>query len=96
MKILDATGIDANTADVIKVVSEMLAEYKFKVVSSEKTDRIQDHTKIINHNNKNAAELVKAVYGGVEVAGPVETYIKKPGEKTEPDVTLVIGSDFLS
>lgn len=96
VKIVDATGIDVNKADVIKVVSDMLSEYKFKVVSSEKTDRIQDHTKIINHNNKNAAELVKAVYGGVQVSGPVETYVKKPGEKTEPDVTLVIGSDFLS
>ena len=94
VKIVDATGIDKETADVIKVVSEMLTEYKFKVVSTEKTDRIQDKSKLINHNSKNAAEVVKAVYGGVGVADNIETFIKKDGEKV-PDVTLVIGSDFL-
>ena len=94
VKIVDATGIDKETADVIKVVSEMLTEYKFKVVSTEKTDRIHDKSKLINHNSKNAAEVVKAVYGGVGVADNIETFIKKDGEKV-PDVTLVIGSDFL-
>lgn len=96
VKIIDATGIDQSTADVVKVVSEMLSEYKFKVISTEKTDRIQDHSKLINHNNKNAAEFVKAVYGRVEVSENIETYVKAAGEKASPDVTLIIGSDFLS
>ncbi len=94
VKIVDATGIDAQSADVLRVVSDMLAEYKFKVVSTEKTDRIQDSSKLINHNNKNAAELVKAVYSGVEIKNGVEVFVAKQGEKT-PDVTLVVGSDFM-
>lgn len=94
VKIIDATGINKETADVLKVVSEMLNEYEFKVISTEKTERIQDHSKLINHNNKNAAEILKAVYGGIEVSEGIETYVKKSGEKA-PDVTLVIGSDFL-
>ena len=96
VKIIDATGIEQSTADVVKVVSEMLSEYKFKVISTEKADRIQDRSKLINHNSKNAAELVKAVYDGVEVSENIETYVKAAGEKTSPDVTLIIGSDFLS
>jgi len=94
VKIVDATGIEQSTADVLKVVSDMLSEYKFNVVSTEKTDRIQDRTKLVNHNDKNAAELVKAVYEGVEIAEGIETYVERQGEK-KPDVTLVIGSDFL-
>ncbi len=93
VKIIDATGIKEETADVLKVVSEMLKEYKFKVVSTEKTDRIQDRSKLINHNSKNAAEVVNAVYGRVEISDNIETYVKKDGEKA-PDVTLIIGSDF--
>ncbi len=95
IKIVDATGIDTETADVAKVVTEMLKEYKFKVVRTEKSDRIQDRTRLINHNSKNAAELVKAVYGRVDIDEAIEVYVKQPGEKTLPDVTLVIGSDFL-
>ncbi|MBR5154916.1 MAG: LCP family protein [Clostridia bacterium] len=94
VKIVDATGIDNKQADVLKVVSDMLTDYKFKVVSTEKTDRIQDHSKLINHNNKNAAEIVKAVYGGVDIKEGIETFVKKEGEKV-PDVTLVVGSDFM-
>ena len=94
VKIIDATGIDEESADVLKVVSDMLTEYKFKVVSTEKTDRIQDSSKLINHNNKNAAEVVKAVYDGVEIKDGVEVFVAKQGEKT-PDVTLVVGSDFM-
>ncbi len=94
IKIIDATGIDAASADVLKVVSDMLSEYKFKVISTEKTDRIQDSSKLINHNSKNAAEIVRAVYGGVEVKEGVEAFVPKEGEKT-PDVTLVVGSDFM-
>ncbi len=94
VKIIDATGIDTSSADVVKVVSDMLAEYKFKVVSTEKTDRIQDKSKLINHNSKNAAELIKAVYNGIEVKEGIETFVKQEGEKV-PDVTLVVGSDFM-
>ncbi len=94
VKIIDATGIDPSSADVVKVVSDMLAEYKFKVVSTEKTDRIQDKSKLINHNSKNAAELIKAVYNGIEVKEGIETFVKQEGEKV-PDVTLVVGSDFM-
>lgn len=95
VKIVDATGIQAEEADVIKVVSDMLGEYKFKVISTEKTDRIQDKSKLINHNNKNAAELLKAVYGGIEVQDGLELFVADEGEK-EPDVTLVVGADFIS
>ncbi len=94
VKIVDATGIDKESADVLKVVTDMLTEYKFKVVSTEKTDRIQDSSKLINHNNKNAAEVVGAVYGGIEIKEGVEAFVKKDGEKT-PDVTLIVGSDFM-
>ncbi len=94
IKIIDATGIDPASADVLKVVSDMLSEYKFNVISTEKTDRIQDNSKLINHNNKNAAEVVRAVYSGVEVKEGVEVYVKKDGEKV-PDVTLIVGSDFM-
>ncbi len=94
VKIIDATGIEKESADVLKVVSDMLSEYKFKVVSTEKTDRIQDSSKLINHNNKNAAEIVNAVYGGVDIKEGVEAFVKKDGEKT-PDVTLIVGSDFM-
>ena len=95
VKIVDATGIQAGEADVIKVVSDMLGEYKFKVISTEKTDRIQDKSKLINHNNKNAAELLKAVYSGIEVQEGLELFVADEGEK-EPDVTLVVGADFIS
>ena len=95
VKIVDATGIQAEEADVIKVVSDMLGEYKFKVISTEKTDRIQDKSKLINHNNKNAAELLKAVYSGIEVQDGIELFVADEGEK-EPDVTLVVGADFIS
>ncbi len=94
VKIVDATGISAETADVLTVVSQLLSDYKFNVVSKEKTDKIQDHSKIINHNNKNAAELLKAVYSGIKVDDSVEVYVKEKDEKV-PDVTLVIGADFL-
>ncbi len=94
IKVIDATGIDEKSADVLKVVTEMLQDYKFKVVSAEKTDRIQDSSKLINHNNKNAAEVVRAVYNGVEIKEGVETFVEKDGEKI-PDVTLVVGSDFM-
>lgn len=94
VKVIDATGIEKTEADVLKVVTDMLEEYKFKVVSTEKTERIQDNSKLINHNNKNAAELVKAVYDGIEIKEEVEAFVKKDGEKT-PDVTLIVGSDFM-
>lgn len=95
VKLVDATGIQAEEADVIKVVSDMLGEYKFKVVSTEKADRIQDKSKLINHNNKNAADLLKAVYSGIEVQDGLELFVADEGEK-EPDVTLVVGADFIS
>lgn len=95
VNIVDATGIQAEEADVLKVVSDMLGEYKFKVISTEKTDRISDKSKLINHNNKNAAELLKAVYGGIEVQDGIELFVADEGEK-EPDVTLVVGADFIS
>lgn len=94
VKIIDATGIDEKSADVLKVTQDMLAEYKFKVVSTEKASRIQVRSKLINHNNKKAAELLQAVYGGVDIAEGIETFVKKDGEKV-PDVTLVVGADFM-
>lgn len=94
VKIIDATGIDEKSADVLKVTEDMLTEYKFKVVSTEKTDRIQDRSRLINHNNKKAAELLQAVYGGVDIAEGIEIFVKKEGEKV-PDVTLVVGADFV-
>lgn len=94
VKIIDATGIDVETADVIKVVSDMLSEYEFKIISTEVSNRIQDRSKLINHSNKNAAELVSAVYSGIEIQDGIEVFVADEGEK-EPDVTLIIGSDFL-
>lgn len=94
VKIIDATGIDPKTADVTAVVSEMLKDYKFKIVSTEKTERICDKSKLINHNSKNAAALVREVYGGIDIQDGIEKFIAEDGEK-EPDVTLVIGADFV-
>ncbi len=94
IKVVDATGIPQDTADVLKVVSDMLSEYKFKVISTEKTDRIQDRSKLVNHNSKNAADLVKTVYSGIDIAPGIEKFVKENDQKV-PDVTLVIGADFL-
>ncbi len=95
VKIVDATGIDSSEADVLKVVSDMLSEYQFKITATEKTDRIQDSSKLINHNNKSAAELVQQVYSNVKIQDGIELYVKNDGEKA-PDVTLIVGADFIS
>ena len=95
VKLIDATGIPTEEADILKVTSDMLSEYQFKIISTEKTDRIQDSSKLINHNSKNAAELVQQVYSGIKIQDGIELYVKKDGEKV-PDVTLVIGADFIS
>ncbi len=94
VKIIDATGIKVEQADVLKVVSDKLKDYKFNVVSFEKVDRIKDHSKLINHNGKNAAELVKAAYPNVNTEELIEEFVKE-GDEEVPDVTLVIGADFL-
>lgn len=93
VKLVDATGIDAENADVLKVAQEELSEYGFKVVLTEKSERIQDTSRLVNHNSKLAAKLVQAVYPSVAVSEKLEEYTKTDGE-TAPDVTLVMGRDF--
>lgn len=94
VKIIDATSIDSEQADVLKIVSDTLTAHGFKVVSSEKASRIKDTSELINHNAKNAAEEVGKLYGSVKITEEIQEYEKKNGEKS-PDVTLIVGNDFV-
>ena len=93
VRIVDASGLDESKADILKIVSENLADYGFKVVSIEKSDRISDKSVFINHNEKHAATELKKVFGAVEISETIEEYVVESGEKMA-DVTLKIGSDF--
>ncbi len=93
IKIIDASGIDVEQADVLKVVSENLKEYGFNVIKTERSEKIRDKSCLINHNAKNAAKEVKSVYENIEIQDEIQSIEKKSGEKS-PDVTLIIGNDF--
>lgn len=94
IKVIDATSIDAEQANVTKIVSDTLSAHGFTVVSTEKADRIKDKSELINHNAKSAAEEVQKVYENVDISADVQEYEKKDGEKS-PDVTLIVGNDFV-
>ena len=93
VRVIDATSIKSDDADVLKVVSEELSSHGFTVVSGERADRIRDNSELVNHNAKCAAEEIKKVYDKIPIAEEIEEYEKKKGEKS-PDVTLIIGNDF--
>lgn len=93
IKVVDASGIDIEQADMLKVVSETLEEYGFNVISTERTEKIRDRSCFINNNAKSAAQEVQKVYEHVEIESEIQEYEGKEGEKT-PDVTLIIGNDF--
>ena len=95
VKVIDATSIDSDELNVCEVVSKTLSEHGFKVISAEKAERIRDKSQIISHNAKHAAEDVGKTYPNVEVFGELEPYEKKDGEKTAPDVTVIVGNDFV-
>lgn len=95
VKVIDATSIGSDELNVCEVVSKTLSEHGFKVISAEKAERIRDKSQIISHNAKHAAEDVGKTYPSVEVFGELEPYEKKDGEKTAPDVTVIVGNDFV-
>lgn len=94
IKLIDATSIASEQLDVCGVVSQTLTEHGFKVIASEKADRIRDKSQIISHNAKRAAEDVGKTYPSIEIYEEIEAYQKEDGEKSAPDVTLIIGNDF--
>ena len=93
IKVVDASGISIEQADMLKVVSDTLTEYGFSVISTERTDKIRDRSCLINNNVKSAAQEIKNIYQHIEIEEEVQKYEGKEGEKT-PDVTLIIGNDF--
>ena len=93
VRIVDASGLSESQADMLKIVSDAISDYGFKIVSTEKSDRISDKSVFINHNEKHAATELEKVFGAVEISETIEEYVVENGEKMA-DVTLRIGSDF--
>lgn len=93
VRIIDATGLDPENADILTVVKENLTSYGFNVVSAERSSKISDSSVIINHNTKRAASDVQKIYGNVPVKENIENYVVDAGEKTA-DVTIKMGTDF--
>ncbi len=93
VRIIDATGLNSENADILTAVKDTLTDYGFKVVATEKTGRISDTSVLINHNQKRAALEVQKVYEGVPIAETIEEYILDDEEKTA-DVTIKMGTDF--
>ena len=92
VKVVDATSISAEQADVLKVVSDTLSEHGFNVVETETADRIKDTSELINHNAKKAADEVQKLYENVNISEEIQKIEK---DKKNADVTLVIGNDFV-
>ena len=93
VKVIDASGISIDQADILKAISETLTEYGFNVIATERSDKIRDRSCLINNNVKGAAQEIKDIYQHIEIEEEVQKYEGKEGEKT-PDVTLIIGNDF--
>lgn len=93
VKLVDATGLDSNQVDVLQAVSDALGDYGFKVVATEKADRISDVSVLINHNEKRAATELQKAYETVQIAETIEEYVLDEEEKAA-DVTLKMGTDF--
>lgn len=93
VKIVDATGLESENADILTAVKETLADYGFKVVATEKSARVSDTSELINHNEKRAAVEVQKVYERVPIAETIEKYILDDEEKMA-DVTIKMGTDF--
>ncbi len=93
VKVVDASGINTEEADVLKVVKETLEEYGFTVIGEERTERIKDNSVLINHNAKDAAKEVAKVYPMVEIEKETQKY-EADNRKKSADVTLIVGSDF--
>lgn len=93
IRLVDATGLDESQVDILKIVSETLEDYGFKVVATEKTDRIADTSLLINHNNKRVAAEVQKMYPSVQIAETIEEYVLENNEKAA-DITLKMGTDF--
>ncbi len=93
VKIVDATGLDSEKADVLQIVSETLTDYGFTVVATKKAERVSDVSVLVNHNEKRAATELQKVYNSVQISEVIEEYVLDDEEKTA-DVTLKIGADF--
>ncbi len=93
VRIIDATGLDPESADILAVVKDNLTSYGFNVVAAERSNKISDTSVMINHNTKRAAADVQKIYGNVPVKENIENYIIDAGEKAA-DVTIKMGTDF--
>lgn len=93
VRIIDATGLQPETADILTVVKDKLTACGFNVVATERSDRISDNSEIISHNKKRAAADVQKVYKNVPAMDGIEEYITDD-EKNAPDVTIKMGTDF--
>ena len=93
VKLVDATGLGQSGVDVLQVVADSLEDYGFKVVETEKSDRISDVSVLINHNEKRAATELQKAYKKVQIAEMIEGYVPENGQQ-EADVTLKMGVDF--
>ncbi len=93
VRIIDATGLDLENADILTAVKETIEDYGFKVVATEKADRIVDASVLINHNEKRAAVEIQKVYERIPIAETIEKYILDDKEKMA-DVTIKMGTDF--
>ena len=93
VRIVDATGLDPQSADILTVVKENLEAYGFNVVATERSAVVKDDSAIINHNKKRAAVYVRKVYENVPVKEDIEEYITND-KGNAADVTVVMGTDF--
>ena len=94
VRIIDATGLDPETADIMAVVKKTLTDCGFNVVATERSDRISDTSVIISHNKKRAAVDVQKVYQSVPVRDSIEEHLTDD-EGKKADVTIKMGTDFV-
>lgn len=94
VKLVNACSIKAEQADVLKLVSDNLAEHGFNVIETETAKRIRDKSELINHSAKLAASEIKKVYENIEINEEIQR-LEKDENKKSADVTLIIGNDFV-
>lgn len=94
VKVINATGIKIEQADILKLVSNDLTMCGFTVIETETAERIKDKSELINHNKKLAAKEVKKIYENVAISDKIQKF-ESSGTKKTADVTLIIGNDFV-
>lgn len=86
--LVDATGLTAEQADVLKMVQERLEDYGFNVVEAVKSDKKQEQSRVVEHNAKAAGAEILKVYENLPVSGDDD-------KDAKTDVTIFIGTDFV-